>query len=231
MVAPERQRQGVGEGLFRTWDRSVGASLGLGLSDSSQRLFKKLRVAGAAAGAVPGKAAQPPRAQAAAVARRAERLRLGSDPALHPSRRSIAAPASGGPVAGAISDQSSRSCGIALRRVRACGAPRRGIPELEVCRGAACPLFIGALLRTARCRLRGLSSFSGTARPRRRGSWTFWPTPTTWRVSDAAPMGRPRGDGGRLGQDQDVCCTLASASAAPKSGYFVVKSTMDSPPR
>jgi hypothetical protein len=43
MVAPERQRQGVGEVLFRTWDRSVGASLGLGLSESSHRLFKKLR--------------------------------------------------------------------------------------------------------------------------------------------------------------------------------------------
>ena len=43
MVAPERQRQGIGEVLFRTWDRNVGASLGLGLSDSSHRLFRKLR--------------------------------------------------------------------------------------------------------------------------------------------------------------------------------------------
>ncbi len=43
MVAPERQRQGLGEVLFRTWDRNVGASLGLGLSDSSYRLFGKLR--------------------------------------------------------------------------------------------------------------------------------------------------------------------------------------------
>src|SRR5215213_4546508 len=43
MVAPERQRQGLGEGLFRTWDRHVGASLGLGLSPSSHRLFQKLR--------------------------------------------------------------------------------------------------------------------------------------------------------------------------------------------
>ena len=42
MVAPERQRQGLGEMLFRTWDRHVGASLGLGLSDSSYRLFQKL---------------------------------------------------------------------------------------------------------------------------------------------------------------------------------------------
>jgi GNAT superfamily N-acetyltransferase len=43
MVAPERQRQGIGEILFRTWDRHVGAALGLGLSDSSHRLFRKLR--------------------------------------------------------------------------------------------------------------------------------------------------------------------------------------------
>jgi hypothetical protein len=43
MVAPERQRQGLGEVLFRTWDQHVGAALGLGLSESSYRLFQKLR--------------------------------------------------------------------------------------------------------------------------------------------------------------------------------------------
>ena len=43
MVAPERQRQGLGEVLFRTWDREVGASLGLGLSESSHHLFQKLK--------------------------------------------------------------------------------------------------------------------------------------------------------------------------------------------
>ncbi len=43
MVAPERQRQGLGELLFGTWDRHVGAALGLGLSASSHRLFQKLR--------------------------------------------------------------------------------------------------------------------------------------------------------------------------------------------
>jgi GNAT superfamily N-acetyltransferase len=42
MVAPERQRQGLGDVLFRTWDRNVGASLGLGLSESSYRLFLKM---------------------------------------------------------------------------------------------------------------------------------------------------------------------------------------------
>jgi GNAT superfamily N-acetyltransferase len=43
MVAPERQRQGLGDVLFRTWDRNVGASLGLGLSESSYKLFQKLK--------------------------------------------------------------------------------------------------------------------------------------------------------------------------------------------
>jgi GNAT superfamily N-acetyltransferase len=43
MVAPERQRQGIGEVLFRTWDQAVGASLGLGHSPSSHRLFQKMK--------------------------------------------------------------------------------------------------------------------------------------------------------------------------------------------
>ena len=43
MVAPERQRSGLEEDLLRTWDRSVGASLGLGLSESSCRLLQKMR--------------------------------------------------------------------------------------------------------------------------------------------------------------------------------------------
>jgi hypothetical protein len=43
MVAPERQRQGLGEILFGTWDKHVGASPGLGLSEASARLFAKLR--------------------------------------------------------------------------------------------------------------------------------------------------------------------------------------------
>jgi len=42
MVAPERRRQGLGERLFRTWDRNVEASMGLGLSDSSYQLLRKL---------------------------------------------------------------------------------------------------------------------------------------------------------------------------------------------
>jgi GNAT superfamily N-acetyltransferase len=43
MVAPERQKKGLGEILFRTWDRHTGASLGLGLSTGSHQLFRKLQ--------------------------------------------------------------------------------------------------------------------------------------------------------------------------------------------
>jgi GNAT superfamily N-acetyltransferase len=42
MVAPERQRKGVGEVLLRTWERNVGAALGLGPSEASMHLFRKL---------------------------------------------------------------------------------------------------------------------------------------------------------------------------------------------
>ncbi len=42
MVAPERQRQGIGEALFRAWDHGTGAALGLGLSAASLGLFRKL---------------------------------------------------------------------------------------------------------------------------------------------------------------------------------------------
>ena len=70
MVAPERQRQGLGEVLFRTWDRNVGASLGLGLSDASYRLFQKLQLARRRAGAVPRQAADAARVPPPALARR-----------------------------------------------------------------------------------------------------------------------------------------------------------------
>jgi GNAT superfamily N-acetyltransferase len=43
MVAPERQREGIGNVLFRAWDQNVGASLGLGLSDSSHRLLQNMK--------------------------------------------------------------------------------------------------------------------------------------------------------------------------------------------
>ena len=69
MVAPERQRQGLGEVLFRTWDRNVGASLGLGLSESSHRLFQKLRWPDVGPVPLSRQAADAPRAAEAELAR------------------------------------------------------------------------------------------------------------------------------------------------------------------
>lgn len=43
MVAPERRRQGLADALIRTWDRQVGAAIGLGLPESSEELLRKLR--------------------------------------------------------------------------------------------------------------------------------------------------------------------------------------------
>jgi hypothetical protein len=43
MVVPERQRQGLGELLVRTWDASSDAVLGLGLAEATHGMFEKLR--------------------------------------------------------------------------------------------------------------------------------------------------------------------------------------------
>lgn len=43
MVAPERRRQGIGEMLFRAFDRSVDAALGLGIAPASRPLMRKLK--------------------------------------------------------------------------------------------------------------------------------------------------------------------------------------------
>ena len=42
LVAPERDAQGVGEALVRTWDRHTGAALALGVSAESRQLLEKL---------------------------------------------------------------------------------------------------------------------------------------------------------------------------------------------
>jgi GNAT superfamily N-acetyltransferase len=42
MITPDHQRGGLGRMLFETWDRNTGASIGLGLTDASAGLFKKL---------------------------------------------------------------------------------------------------------------------------------------------------------------------------------------------
>jgi len=43
LVAPERQRRGLGEALLRAWDRESGAALGAALSEGTRFLLDKLR--------------------------------------------------------------------------------------------------------------------------------------------------------------------------------------------
>lgn len=43
LVVTERQRQGLGESLLRTWDRESGVALGAALSDGTRYLLQKLR--------------------------------------------------------------------------------------------------------------------------------------------------------------------------------------------
>ncbi len=42
MVAPERQHQGIGEQLFRAFERSVGAALGFGLTEHARHLLRRV---------------------------------------------------------------------------------------------------------------------------------------------------------------------------------------------
>jgi hypothetical protein len=44
LVVAERQRQGLGESLLRTWDRHAGVSLGANLSDGTRYLLDKLHL-------------------------------------------------------------------------------------------------------------------------------------------------------------------------------------------
>ena len=137
MVAPERQRRGLGEELFRTWDRSVGASLGLGLSDSSSRAAEEDALSRRAADSRTREAADPPRRPPAAVADGAQSLRLGRHAADRPRRRARAAASRRRGADPALRCVVHRAVGAARRSIRAGGSPRRGVPELEVHRAAA----------------------------------------------------------------------------------------------
>ena len=131
MVAPERQRQGLGEVLFRTWDRNVGASLGLGLSESSHRLFQKLRWPDVGPVPVPRQAADPPRAahptgpSASTASSPLSRCRSSKS-----SRaRGRSAPKCADP---AVRRELHRALGVAGAEVRLRRPARRRVPELEV---------------------------------------------------------------------------------------------------
>ncbi len=137
MVAPERQRQGLGEILFRTWDRNVGASLGLGLSESSYRLFNKLRWPDV--GPLPC-LVKPLTRRAfrhTDVAGQRQSTRLGGDAADREDRCANAATRRGSQAHTALRRQLHPALGLAGEQVRLRGPARRGVLELEVRVGPA----------------------------------------------------------------------------------------------
>ena len=182
MVAPERQRQGLGESLFRTWDRNVGASLGLGLSDSSYRLFQKLRWPDV--GPIPclvkpltRRALRRPN-----WPRAAQPARVGADAADRQDRRALAAAAGRGAADSTVRRQLHRAVGRARPEIRPGGAPRRRVPQLEVRLGAARPLLASpscaATIATSATRSTATSTSRAGAS---RCSSTSWPIRTTSR--------------------------------------------------
>ena len=197
MVAPERQRQGIGEVLFRTWDRHVGASLGLGLSESSHRLFRKLRWPERRADSVPGQAPHAPCPQATELARAGQPARLVDHPAFCEDHRALA------PAASRDGDRPTLRAGVhvalgeAGSQVRVRRASRRGLPELEVCGSAPRALRRRRVAaRHGSAGLRRLPAPAGATGPchdpgrfphgpRRRGG-----------DEDVAALGGPRGAGG-----------------------------------
>ena len=202
MVAPERQRRGLGEELFRTWDRSVGAALGLGLSSASSRAAEEDALPRRAADSGPRQAADAPRRPHAAVADGAQSLRLGRHAADRARRRARAAAARRRRADPPLRCIVHRSVGAARRSIRARGSPRRGVPELEVHRAAArAVLGRRAQARRARRRLCGVSPRAGAARPRHAARRFPRRHARRDRVQDAAALGRRRSARGRLGQD------------------------------
>ena len=177
MVAPERQRQGIGEVLFRTWDRNVGASLGLGLSESSHRLFRKLRWP------EPG----PIPCLVKPLTRRALKRPSWPEPVnqivsaltlpfvkviarSRPLRAEMAVVRRFAPEFTALWEK--------LAPVRVRRAARRGVSELEVRRRAACALRGRRVAaRHGPSGLRRLPARAGATRPRRPW-WIFSRTPT-----------------------------------------------------
>ena len=233
MVAPERQRQGLGEVLFRTWDRNVGASLGLGLSESSYRLFQKLRWPDV--GPVPC-LVKPLTRRAfrhTDLAGRAQSPRLGGDAADRDDRCAHAAARRRSPAHSALRRQLHRALGFAGAEVRLRGAARRRVPELEVrVRRRTCATRsrrCAATIATSATRSTGTSHEprGRVTLPRRLPRRSRRSRP----ACDAARLGRSRGAAGRLRQDSHLCHArrLPQSSGGPATSRsnrrmeFVVK--------
>ena len=168
MVAPERDRQGLGEALVRAWDRNSGAVLALGAVRRGARAARSAALARIARRSVPREAADAARRAAAAPADAVQPadLRAHATRSSRSSSRSRPLRAECEPI------RRFDSCvhgavGAARAEVRPRRAPRRAVPELALHRAAARPL-LGRRAEAARrgARLRRLPSPPRAARPR-----------------------------------------------------------------
>ena len=228
MVAPERQRRGLGEVLFRTWDRNVGASLGLGLSDASYRLFQKLKWPDV--GPVPclvkplsRRAFRHPRWP---VADQSPDLRAHM--AAGPDRVAHAPAPRRGARHPAVRRQRHGALGAAEAEVRRRGPPRRGVSQLEVRDRPPRPLHDGRAVRDGQTA--GYAVYRHVHEPRGR---------VTLLVDFLADPDDEEGlatllhwiDREARQADSDKIRAFALHAGfrkvLRKSGYFVVKSTME----
>ena len=205
MVAPERQRQGLGEVLFRTWDRHVGALARPRPVRVVSSAVPEAALAGRRARALPGQAADAPRAAASELAAAAQPARLRSDAADREDRGAHASAERRGSADPAVRRQLHRALGELAPKFDLAVRRDAGVSELEIRGCAARPLLArGAAARRPQRRLRRLPAPARAARPRdaarrlprrpgRRGG-----------ARHAAALGRSRGAAGRLGQDPHV---------------------------
>ena len=127
MVAPERQRQGLGELLFRTWDRHVGVSLGprpVGVVSSA---LPEAAMAGRRAAALPGQAADAACAAPAELAAAAQPARVRCHAADREDRVADASDERRGSADPALRRIVHRSVGRARAEVRPRGQARCGV--------------------------------------------------------------------------------------------------------
>ena len=221
MVAPERQRQGLGEVLFRTWDRNVGASLGLGLSDASYRLFQKLRWPDV--GPVPclvkpltRRAFRHPR-WPTPINRLVSALTLPI--VLIVSRTRPLARRSR--LDQALRRQLYGAVGRARAEVRPRRAARRQVSQLEVRHGAARPLHDGGVAaRWTHRGIRGLPARAGAARARHAARRHPHRSRRRGRFLDAAALDRPGGASGGLRQDPYIRHARGLPTAASAIGLL-----------
>ena len=194
MVAPERDRQGLGEALVRAWDRNSGAVLALGASAEARDLLDRLHWP--PAHIVP--------CLVKPLTRRAVRLphlptpvnRLISAvtwPVVQVAARSRPLRAECEPIR-RFDRVVHDAVGTAGGEVRPRRPPRRGVPELALHRAAARALpDRGAEASGRGARLRRLPPSPRAARPRHAARRLPRRSRRRVRPEDAAALGRPRG--------------------------------------